>query len=255
MTRDERPPEEIVRWKKALSDFGYPYDLVSAADAEAALAAAQIAGRHAGFVPVILVPGRWNSRKVRPARRVRLAQKMLREASDAAHGQQLLLEGLRAMHADLELDPENLDPDELERIEPMEGVAGRSGLSIVRRWDLVAIVRVPAASAEELPAYFDWGGWNAVPEPREIVAVARHWRQAHGAELVAIGADLLELHVPRKPKDHATAVTLLREHYIFCNDIFDGTMPSREDPEGRRECLAEAAALLRASSSWVFWWD
>lgn len=246
---------EIARWKKALSDFGYPYDLISAASAEDALASERTAGTQAGFVPVILVPGHWNSESIAPSERIRRAQEMLQEASEAAYGRQYLLAGLRDMYDDLAIDPENYDPEEFERLEPIPvaSVVCDSGLQIVKRWDQVAIVRVPAASTEELPAYFDWGGWNAVPEPHEIVAVARHWREAHGAELVAMGADLLEFHVPRKPRHHSAAATLLRDHYIFCGDSLE-TIPA-EEPERRRDYLAEAAASLLESSHWVFWWD
>jgi Domain of unknown function (DUF4253) len=242
------PPEapEIARWTKALSDFGYPYDLVSAARAEDALASAQTAGRQAGFVPVILVPGHWESKRMPPNKRVLLAQEMSHEAFDAAYGQQFLVDGLLAMYDDLEIDPDNPDPDEFGRLQPIESVACSSGLSIVKRWDRVAIVRVPAASAEELPAYFEWGGWNAVPEAQKIVAVARHWRKAYGAELVAIGPDSLEFTVRRQPQDHSAAVALLKEQYVFSSDSF---------VEFGRKYLEEAAARLRTGSFWVFRWD
>jgi hypothetical protein len=145
-----------------------------------------------------------------------------------------------------EIDPEAPNPDEFDRLEPVESVAPVSGLSIVKRWDQVAIVRVPAASAEELPAYFDWGGWTDAPEPQTIVAVARHWREVYGAELVAMGPDLLEFYVPRKSQDHSAVVALLKEQYVFSRDSF---------VEFSRGYLEEAAAQLSASSSWVFWWD
>jgi hypothetical protein len=86
-----------VKAQKALSDFGYPYDLISAASAEDVLASAQTAGRQTGFVPVILVPGHWNSRRIAPGKRVLLAQEMLHEAFDAAYGRQLLADILPSM--------------------------------------------------------------------------------------------------------------------------------------------------------------
>ncbi|MCA6110673.1 DUF4253 domain-containing protein [Bradyrhizobium cenepequi] len=148
--------QEITRWQKALSDLGYPYDLVSGSTVDEAFAAAKELGGQNGF-----------------------------------------------------------------------------------------IVCVPAASPDELPAYFQWGGWNSTPSPEMIVAVARHWRQAYGSELVAMGPDLLEFNVPRPPQDHASAVSLLKEHYVFSPDSFEF------DPE----YLERAAARLRADRSWVFWWD
>jgi hypothetical protein len=140
-------------------------------------------------------------------------------------------------------------------LEPKEAEVINTGISSARRyveeqaamrpWDEVAIVRVPAASSDELPAYFEWGEWNEVPKPEMIVAVARHWRQTYGSELVAIGPDTLEFHASRKPPDHAAAVSLLKEHYAF----------APEGLEFDRETLEEAAAELRAGTSWLFWWD
>jgi hypothetical protein len=105
------------------------------------------------------------------------------------------------------------------------------------------LVRVPATSAEELPAYFELGGWHAMPESETIVAVARYWRETYAAELVAIAFDALEFYAPRKPQDHLAAIALLKEQYVFAPDSFDVTD------------LERAAAQLRASSSWGFWWD
>jgi len=244
--------QEIARWQKALADFGYPYDLVSGSIAEEALALAKAAGDRGGFVPLVLVPGHWNSRKRSPDARCRRAQELLQAVGD---GQQFLAAGLLAMYDDLELDPENPDPDQFDKLELKESEVVSAGLSIIKRyvaaearqrpWDQVAIVRVPAASSDELPAYFEWGGWNSVPSPEMIVAVARHWKQMYGSELVAMGPDLLEFHVSRKPPDHAAAVSLLKEHYVFAPDSF----------EFDSELLEQAAANLRAGQSWVFWWD
>jgi hypothetical protein len=127
------------------------------------------------------------------------------------------------------------------------------GMLIVKRipakeraiWDEVAIVRVPAASPEELAVYLWWGGWNFAPSPEMIVAVARYWKETYGSQLVGMGPDTLEFHASRKPPDHAAAIALLKEHYAFAPDSFEFYVPFLED----------AAAYLRSNSSWVFWWD
>src|SRR5437899_1642098 len=244
--------QQVARWQKALSDFGYPYDLVSGSTVDEAFALSRSAGDRGGFVPVVLVPGHWNSDKRTPDARCRRARKLLRAVGD---GQRFLADGLLAMYDDLRFDPENPDPDLFDKVEPKESEVVSTGISIAKRyvaeqaaerpWDQVAIVRVPAASSDELPAYFEWGGWNAVPSTEMIVAVARHWKQTYGSELVAIGPDLLEFHASRKPPDHAAVVSLLKEHYVFAPEGF----------EFDREFLEQAAAHLRASTSWVFWWD
>jgi Domain of unknown function (DUF4253) len=78
-----------------------------------------------------------------------------------------------------------------------------------------------------------------------IVAVARYWRQTYGSELVAMGPDLLEFNVSRPPQNHESAISLLKEHYVFAPDSFEFDC----------EFLERAAARLRANNSWVFWWD
>jgi Domain of unknown function (DUF4253) len=244
--------QQLTRWRKALSDFGYPYDVVSGSTVSEAFASAKSAADEGGFVPVVLVPGHWNSRKRTSEARCRRAQELLRAVGD---GRQFLADRLLVMYDDLKLDAENPDPDQFDELESKESEAVSTGVSIANRyvaeqaveraWNQVAIVRVPAASSDELPAYFEWGGWNAVPSTEMIVAVAGHWKQTYGSELVAMGPDLLEFHVSRRPADHATAVALLKEHYVFAPDGF----------EFDRESLERAAAHLRASTSWVFWWD
>src|SRR5262249_43022228 len=81
--------------QKTLSDFGYPFDLISAASADDALASARTVGRDNGFVPVIIVPGGWDRKRIAPSKRVRRAREMLQEAEcDAAYGRQFLTDGL-----------------------------------------------------------------------------------------------------------------------------------------------------------------
>jgi hypothetical protein len=91
------------------------------------------------------------------------------------------------MYDYLRLDPENPKPDLFDKLEPIENEVFITGLSIAKRyvaeekaeraWNEVAIVRVPAASSDELPAYLEWGGWKSVPSSEMIVAVARYWQQ------------------------------------------------------------------------------
>jgi hypothetical protein len=240
--------QKIARWQKALSDFGYPYDLVSGAKADEALATAKIAGRQNGFVPVVIVPGHWNSIRCAPDQRTKLAREILQQKGlSATSGQQFLADRL------LLACPNPSEIGEIDNLSAKDSTIVSHGLQIVKRipgresvaWDEVAIVRVPAASAEELPLYLAWGGWNAVPSPEMIVAVARYWKQTYGSELVAIGPDLLECHAARRPPDHVSAVALLKEHYGFAPDNFEFYVPFLED----------SAAYLRRNSSWVFWWD
>jgi hypothetical protein len=58
--------QQVSRWQKALSDFGYPYDLVSGSTVAEDFALAKSEGNRSGFVPVVIVPGHWNSHKRTP---------------------------------------------------------------------------------------------------------------------------------------------------------------------------------------------
>jgi hypothetical protein len=87
--------QQIARWQKALSDFGYPYDLVSGSSADEALAAAKLVGRQHGFVPVVIAPGHWNSVRIAPDERTRHEREILQRTDlSAATGRQFLADRL-----------------------------------------------------------------------------------------------------------------------------------------------------------------
>jgi hypothetical protein len=192
----------------------------------------------------VIAPGHWNSGRTAPDERVKRAREILqRKELSAASGRQFLADRLLS---------ECPNPGEFDDLEAKDSTVVSRGLLIVQRhpvksaiWDEVAIVRVPAASTEELTLYFAWGGWNAAPSPETIVAVARYWKETYGSELVGIGSDRLEFHASRKPPNHASAIALLKEHYAFAPDSFEFYGPF----------LEESAAYLRTNSSWGFWWD
>jgi hypothetical protein len=104
--------QQIARWQKALSDFGYPYDLVSGSTVDESFALAKSAGDRGGFVPVVLVPGYWHSFWSTPDKRCRRARKLLQRATD---GQRFLADRLLSvlpMYDDLdEFDPDCPAPD------------------------------------------------------------------------------------------------------------------------------------------------
>lgn len=111
--------------------------------------------------------------------------------------------------------------------------------------DKVHILLIPTTESAAVPAYLRWGGWNACPAPEYHVAALRSWHERYGAELVAIGGDVIELRVKRRPGDRAEALALAREMYLYDEDIVSqGT-----------ETFAVLAATLMASDRWFFWWD
>lgn len=242
-------------WLQALSDFGYPHSIVSGVQAPAALQADTVLGAREGFSPVIIAPGHWNSDPIPPQKRTARALKMLRERCDAAAGKEFLEQCLAQLYDDLELDPECLDPAVFDTLQPVAAPHTRSGLALLQRYDKasrsfepeprVAIMRIPTTDASTIPAHLDWGGWNSVPSSIELVATSRYWGERYGARLVAIGSDVLEFEVARKPASRTEAIALLREQYCFAPDNW----------ENDRNTLEQAAAELQVNDTWFFWWD
>jgi hypothetical protein len=133
---------------------------------------------------------------------------------------------------------------------PVERAYG-GGLSVVddfrtRQPKAVArIALIPTDDSAEIPAYMRWGNWNMCPQPAFHVAALRAWRQRHGAELIGLSADTIELRVSRKPATREEAVELARALYVYCDELID--------PDTGSFC--NLAASLMASDWWHFWWD
>lgn len=132
-------------------------------------------------------------------------------------------------------------PAHVGRVEPTIA----TDLSTGRPFAQVHIVTLPTERSWEVPAYLRWGNWNGCPPPEYHCAALRHWHERHGAELVGIDRDTINLRVERRPKGRVEALELARECYAYCQDTVDqGT--------GTIEALA---ATLMASDWWFFWWD
>jgi hypothetical protein len=109
----------------------------------------------------------------------------------------------------------------------------------------VYVAVAPTNDWTEIPAYLQWGGWDACPSAEHHVAALRVWRDKFGAELVGINSNTMNLRVARKPKTREEALTLARDHYVYCPDIID---------QGVGTYSALAAELMR-NDWWYFWWD
>lgn len=107
------------------------------------------------------------------------------------------------------------------------------------------IVIFPTDKAHEVPAFANWGGWNANPVPEVHVAALRSWEDRYGAQLVGMDAATLNFMVERRPRTREEALPLAREHYAYCGDIVDQGVGS----------LANLAASYLESDWWYFWWD
>jgi hypothetical protein len=107
----------------------------------------------------------------------------------------------------------------------------------------VFLALVPTKNSWEVPAYLQFGGWNDIPLPEASVAILKHWNELYGAELVAVQADTIEIHVLRPPTQKRTAQQLAKEHSAYCRDVFDD------------HTVGSIGAILRKSRVWYFWWD
>lgn len=111
----------------------------------------------------------------------------------------------------------------------------------------VFIATVPTSDSTLIPLFLRYGNWNDCPPPHVHVAIARHWKESFGAEIVTLTADVIEFILPgaRAPSDEAAAMKLATEQYLYCSDIVEQGVGS----------IATLAAALRKSTRWYFWWD
>jgi hypothetical protein len=125
------------------------------------------------------------------------------------------------------------------------------GYSILHRYGRGAppplhIGLCPATKGWMVPGFLHYGGWNACPGPGEHVARMRYWEGIHGAELVVMTHDTVEMSVASPPNDRESAMELAQHQFAYCFDIID---------QGTAGSLEGLAASLMESSVWSFWWD
>jgi hypothetical protein len=109
----------------------------------------------------------------------------------------------------------------------------------------VQLVILPTDDWTTIPAYLNWGNWNACPAPEYHVAALRSWRDRFGAELIGLSHDVMNVRVKKRPESREAALDLAREQYAYCSDIVDQGV----------ETLNALAAVLMESDWWYFWWD
>jgi Domain of unknown function (DUF4253) len=109
----------------------------------------------------------------------------------------------------------------------------------------VAIFLVPGAESWQVPCVLGYGEWNEYPPPAEHSAILKRWQDRHGATLVTMTQDTVELAVERPVRTRDDALALAQEQYIYCADIVQqGT-----------ETIERLAASLVDAPVWFFWWD
>jgi hypothetical protein len=97
-----------------------------------------------------------------------------------------------------------------------------------------------------VPGLLSWSGAaNVNLDGADQVAILKLWHDRFGAELVALGFDIVELYVPRPPTDAETALAVAEEQWVYCPDAVD---------QGVGDLDMLAAVQVR-SHRWSFWWD
>ena len=244
------------RWRKALADYGFPFELAPGHSAQAALDAARRKQAGRAVTPIILAPGNWNSEPMTPQERIVQA---LEEIADipptAALGRDYLARQAAKWQCYREDDAAAPDLTLFERLAPVPAKPPETGIYLLKDflypkmdrvlWPQVAIVEVPTPHHHEVPVYLDWGNWNEVPPSVELAAVTLYWQDKYGARLIAVGNDQLEFSVQRKPATFADACAVFHEHFLFGPDPV----------EFKAEALAQYSADLLLQDTWVFWWD
>jgi hypothetical protein len=105
---------------------------------------------------------------------------------------------------------------------------------------------IDAAHGYLVPGLLTWtGATNHGLEPADHVSILRYWHERHGAELVSLGWDVLEVTVPRPPTDPQNAMAVAEEQWWYCPDVVDQGV----------ETLDALAAVQVAGHRWYFWWD
>lgn len=110
--------------------------------------------------------------------------------------------------------------------------------------DEVILAEIPVRNPWEIFAWLPMGGWNACPEPLEMMAVARYWFLEYGAVAAAITHDELEFRLD-KPVPAKRAVILAEEQYGFCPDCIIRNVGS----------VGKLADTLARSRVWYFCWS
>jgi hypothetical protein len=105
---------------------------------------------------------------------------------------------------------------------------------------------VAAPHGYVVPGLLSWcGAANVNLDGADQVAILKLWHDRFGAELVALGIDVLELYVPRPPNDADTVLAVAEEQWVYCPDAVDQGVGD----------LDMLAALQVRSHRWSFWWD
>lgn len=110
--------------------------------------------------------------------------------------------------------------------------------------DECILAKIPVTNPWEVFAWLPFGGWNACPQPEEVLWIAKYWYEQYGVYPAVMTRDVLEFSA-HPIRDEKTAMAAALEHYAFCSDIVDQGVGT----------IGRLARSLTQSSVWYFWWD
>lgn len=230
-----------LQWRQLLQGLEHPYELVPGARAQAEFEAAQVLGRMQGFSPLIIEPGLYTPISAEP---MSLNDGEMRTPAEyfasRAHEFAQEMDGLALFDHVNEVAPK----DATRRLSVLDMLSETRPASPYAE---VAIVRMPCAESWKIPLFvhvgppFDQSGEKTACEE---VGIEKEWYERFGAELCCIGRRIWQFRVTRPPRDHAEAVELLRQHYLYSwawDDYDEAT-------------IENGAAALRVDTYWMFVW-
>lgn len=109
----------------------------------------------------------------------------------------------------------------------------------------IYLCEIPCKNSWEVPLHRSFGGFNECPVDEVHSALFKEWHQRHGAEVVGMSCDTVELYVPRPVHEPSDAKRLAQQMYAYCPDNVE---------QGFGTVGALAQELLGAHS-WSFFWE
>jgi hypothetical protein len=127
---------------------------------------------------------------------------------------------------------------------PVEPV--RPGFLLAANGTLTTIALVPVEASWRVPLVLELPPWNDYPDPAEHAAILRYWNEKYGAEVVAMTAETVELHLAKPPATRAEALELAWEYELYNDGAYDRYLA---------DDLRELAAGLLDNEVLLAWWD
>lgn len=97
----------------------------------------------------------------------------------------------------------------------------------------------------QIPACFNYGGWNDCPPAEVHCAIWKYWEEKYGAKIIGVSHDVIEAVVEKPPTNQQEAMQLAWQQYLYCFDLVEQGV----------ENVANLASAIINHQYWFFWWD